>query len=47
MSSAPKTSDNTDKDSRKQKTVPLAEEVSPGFYGRRSMGQKIYQKGKF
>ena len=42
--------DNNDKDSKnrkKQKTVPLAEEVSPRFYGRRSMGEKIYQKGKF
>ena len=30
-----------------QKTIPLAEEVSPRFYGRRSMGGKVYQKGKF
>ena len=47
LSAAPKTGDNTDKDSKNRKAVRLAAEVSPRFYGRRSMREKIYQKGKF
>ena len=31
----------------KTENGPIAEEVSPRFYGRRSMGEKIYQTGKF
>ena len=40
LSTAPKTWDNTDKDSKNRKSVR-------GVYGKRSIGEKIYQKGKF
>ena len=43
MSTAPKTSDNTYKDSKNRKPRKSVRAV----YGKRSMGEKIYQKGKF
>ena len=47
LSTAPKTWDNTDKDSKNRKRSHWPRKSVWGVYGKRSMGEKIYQKGKF
>ena len=47
LSTAPKTWDDSDKDSKNRKWSHLPRKSVRGIYGKRSMGEKIYQKGKF